>query len=250
MTNRLIVCLLLFGLTACGPATEPEPLPGHERLEGFIDLYWEEESGRLLIAVESIDEPFIYQSSLPRGVGSNDLGLDRGQLGQNRLVRFVKSGPRILLVQDNLDYRAMSSDNDERQAVSESFARSVIWGFDVVEQLDGAYLVDGTEFFVRDSHGLSARLRERSEGSYSADRSRSAIYMPRTRAFPDNTEIEAIVTFTGNPTGSYLPTVAPDSNSVTVHTHHSFIRLPEDGYEPLPFDPRSGVIGLGYGGRN
>ncbi len=201
MTNRLIACLLLFGLAACGPANDAESQSGYERLDGFIDLYWDEDGGRLLIAVESIDEPFIYQSSLPRGVGSNDLGLDRGQLGQTRIVRFVRSGPRLLLVQDNLDYRAMSPDSDERQAVSESFARSVVWGFDVEEQRDGVLLVDGTDFFVRDSHWLAARLEERGEGSYTPDRSRSAIYKPRTRAFPDNTEIEAIVTFAGYPTG-------------------------------------------------
>ncbi|MDJ0910934.1 MAG: zinc-dependent metalloprotease [Woeseiaceae bacterium] len=249
MKNRLIACLLLFGLAACGADNDAEPPASYERLDGFIDLYWDEDGGRLLIAVESIDEPFIYQSSLPRGVGSNDLGLDRGQLGQTRLVRFVKSGPRVLLVQDNLDYRAMSADTDERQAVSESFARSVVWGFDVVEERDGALLVDGTDFFVRDSHWLSARLQGQGEGSYSPDRSRSAIYMPRTKAFPDNTEVEAIVTFTGYPTGPHLPTVVPDSSSVTVHTHHSFIRLPEDGYEPIAYDPRAGVIGLGYGDR-
>ncbi len=253
MTNRLIACLLvlgtmLFGLSACGSDDTSESAVSYERLEGFIDLYWDEDGGRLLIAVESIDEPFIYQSSLPRGVGSNDLGLDRGQLGGNRIVRFVRSGPRVLLVQDNLGYRAISDDSDERRAVSESFARSVVWGFDVVEQRDGALLVDGTDFFVRDSHSLAARLREMGEGSYSPDRSRSAIYMPRTKAFPDNTEIEAIVTFTGQPTGSHLPTVVPDATSVTVHTHHSFVRLPEGGYEPLAFDPRSGVIGLGYSG--
>ncbi len=254
MTNRLLASLLivgmsLVGLAACGADSDSEPAASYERLDGFIDLYWDEDGGRLLIAVESIDEPFIYQSSLPRGVGSNDLGLDRGQLGQNRIVRFVRSGPRILLVQDNLGYRAMSADSDERQAVSESFARSVVWGFDVVEQRDGVLLVDGTDFFVRDSHSLAARLGDMGEGNYSPDRSRSAIYMPRTKAFPDNTEIEAIVTFTGSPTGPHLPTVVPDSTSVTVHTHHSFIRLPDDGYEPLAFDPRSGVIGLGYGRR-
>ena len=191
----------------------------------------------------------LLEGSHEQGLLPAAVEIDRGQLGQTRIVRFVRSGPRVLLVQDNLDYRAMSADSDERQAVSESFARSVVWGFDVVEQRDGALLVDGTDFFVRDSHWLAARLRDSGEGDYAPDRSRSAIYMPRTKAFPDNTEVEAIVTFAGYPTGQHLPTVVPDSTSITVHTHHSFIRLPEDGYEPLPYDPRAGVIGLGYGRR-
>jgi hypothetical protein len=244
------LAFLSFLLSACAPlAAAPESRNGgYERLEGFVDLYWEAASGRLLIGIEAFDEPLLYQSSLARGVGSNDLGFDRGQLGDRHVVRFQRSGPRVLLVADNLDYRADSDNPVERQAVLESFARSVLWGFEVVGERNGRVLVDGTDFFARDAHGLAVQLEDAGEGSYSLDPSRSMIYRPRTKAFPDNTEVEAVVTLTGKPTGSQLPTVVPDPAALTVHVHHSFIRLPEDGYEPLPFDPRSGMIGLTYGG--
>ena len=253
MRYRWMLLVGLGLLAACGQAPDQDAKPtesaasGYERLEGFVDLLWDADEGRLFIEVGAIDEPFIYQSSLPRGVGSNDLGLDRGQLGATRIVRFERSGPRLLLIEDNLDYRAVSDDATERRAVTESFARSVVWGFDIVEETADGVLVDGTAFFLRDAHGLAARLSALEEGSYSTDASRSAIYLPRTKAFPDNTEIEAIVTFTGQPTGQHLPTVVPDATAVSVHMHHSFVRLPDDGYEPLPYDPRIGVIGLGWG---
>ena len=109
-----------------------------------------------------------------------------------------------------------------------------------------ATIVDATAFFVRDVHGVAARLTRLGEGSFQTDDSRSVIYLPRTRAFPDNTEVEAIVTLVGEPTGQHLPSVMPDRNALTVHVHHSLIRLPDDNYEPLPYDPRSGVIGLRY----
>lgn len=221
-------------------------LDGFDRLEGFIDLYWDANSGRVLLDVREFDQPFIYQASLSRGIGSNDIGLDRGQLGVTRVVRFVRSGPKVLLVEDNLAYRANSDNEDERRAVEESFARSVIWGFEDLDPSRERTVIDATPFFIRDAHGVSARLNEGVEGEYSIDESRSVIYMPRTKAFPDNTEAEAIVTFVGEPTGQYLSMVTPDANAVTVHIHHSFIRLPDDGYEPLPYDPRSGVIGLRY----
>lgn len=221
-------------------------LDGFDRLEGFIDLYWDADSGRVLLDVGELNQPFIYQASLPRGIGSNDIGLDRGQLGITRVVRFVRSGPKVLLVEDNFAYRANSDNEDERRAVEESFARSVIWGFEDLDPSRERTVIDATPFFIRDAHGVSARLNEGVEGEYSVDESRSAIYMPRTKAFPDNTEAEAIVTFVGEPTGQYLPIVTPDANAVTVHIHHSFIRLPDDGYKPLPYDPRSGVIGLRY----
>ncbi len=252
MAERMIAVLLLGMLIGCSgagneqageSAAKPDDF---EAIDGFIPLFRDDDGGRLFLKIDAFDSPFIYQSSLPRGIGSNDIGLDRGQLGDTRLVRFVRSGPRVLLMQDNLSYRALSDDAGERRAVDESFARSVIWGFDVASESDGAVLVDATPFFLRDAHGVAARLAEMGEGSYSADLKRSAIYMDRTRGFPDNTEVEGIVTFGGRAEGPYLPTVAPDTAAITVHVHHSFIRLPADGYEPIAYDPRAGVIGLGW----
>ena len=246
--------ILSMLLAACGgEAPEDSTESGSEvedssleHMPGFVDLYWEASTGKLYIGIEHFDEPLLYQSSLARGVGSNDLGLDRGQLGDTHIVRFLKSGSRVLLAADNLDYRADSDNPAEQQAVNESFARSVLWGFDVVREHNGQSLVDGTAFFVRDAHGLGSKLAAGGEGSYSVDATRSTIYLPRTKTFPDNSEIEAVVTLTGEPEGEHLPTVVPDPTAVTVHMHHSFVRLPDDDYEPLPYDPRAGVIGLTY----
>ncbi len=239
-------------LSACGTSSEGDGVAtefdGFEAYSGFVDLYWDEQGGRLLIRINELDTPFLYQSSLPRGIGSNDLGLDRGQLGSAKLVSFERSGPKVLLVEHNLAYRARSEDANERQAVAESFARSVIWGFEVAGSDGDAIVIDGTDFFLRDAHGVAARLAAAEEGVFAVDASRSVIYLPRTRAFPDNTEIEAVVTLVGEATGPYLPTVSPDTTAVTVHMHHSFIRLPDDGYEPLAYEPRAGVIGLSYEG--
>ena len=241
-----LVALWLLAFAGPGIADDDRlSLSDYRALEGFVDLYWDDSNGRMLMRVEAFDEPFLYQVSLSRGVGSNDIGLDRGQLGATRVVRFVRSGPKVLLVEDNLQYRAMSDNADERRAVAESFARSVVWGFEDIDP-SAATIVDATSFFVRDAHGASLALKARGEGDYSLDPTRSALYMPRTKAFPDNTEIEAIVTLAGEPSGAYLPTVAPDPRMLTVHVHHSLVRLPDDQYEPLPYDPRAGVIGLRY----
>ena len=219
-------------------------------MDGFFDLYWDESEGRLLLYIEQSEGEFIYQSSLARGVGSNDLGLDRGQLGATRLVEFFRAGPKVLMIEKNTGFRANSHDPAERAAVESSFARSVIWGFELVAVSGNAVLVDATDFFLRDAHGVSSWLNNAQQGSYKVDPQRSAIFLPRTRAFPDNTEIEAVITYTGErkydakgaAASDILPTVVPDPGAITVHLHHSLIRLPDSDYTPLAFDPRTGMI--------
>jgi len=262
----LFACLFLVGLPQISIAVEngstDEQVSGIEEkvrdlvhMDGFFDLYWDQKKGQLLLRIDSIGNEFIYQSYLARGVGSNYLGLDRGQLGATRLVEFYRSGPKILLIEKNTDYRANTDNASERAAVESSFGRSVIWGFEVVAETESSVMVDATAFFLHDSHSLSRRLSRAQQGTYKVDASRSAIFLPRTRAFPDNTEIEAIVSFTGeqksddkgNVVSDILSTVIPDPTSVTVHLHHSFIRLPDDNYELLPYDSRSGIIGSSSG---
>lgn len=246
MAHRATAMLWVFLLLSPAALAEAPRLADYRAIEGFVDLWWDEGAGRLLMRVDALDTPMIYQVSLPRGVGSNDLGLDRGQLGATRVVRFQSSGPKVLLVEDNLRYRATTDSEAEKRAVAESFASSVIWGF---EDLDPGSdtIVDATAFFVRDAHGVAGRLAATGEGSYGVDSSRSAVYLPRTKAFPDNTEVEAIVTLAGNPAGRHLPTVATEPGSITVHVHHSFVRLPDDDYAPLAYDPRAGIAGLDWG---
>ena len=230
---------------------------------GFMPLYWHPKEGKLYAEVRAFDQPFIYYPSLSQGVGSNDLGLDRGRLGETQLVQFERVGPRVLLVALNTRYRATTDNWAETRAVNEAFARSVLWGFDIVAEQAGVQdeggasgassegstkvLIDLTAFAQRDALGLSALLESRGEGSYSIDSQRSVINTDRSKAFPDNTEIDALVTFVGRPKGDILETVSPDAGAVTLHLHHSFVRLPDEGYTPLPYDPRAGFIDGGEG---
>ena len=163
---RRMIILAAFLLAACNSAERPisQQLPSLEEFDGFVDMYWDDSKGRLLLKIEAFDEPFLYQSSLARGVGSNDLSLDRGQLGSTRVVEFQRSGPKVLLVQQNLDYRASSDNVDEQRAVEESFARSVVWGFESLGSVGDATIIDATEFLIRDAHGIAPRLKTAEEG--------------------------------------------------------------------------------------
>ena len=208
--------------------------------QGFMDFSYNDDSGKIILEIDNLDNEFLYINSLSRGVGNNDLGLDRGQLGNSRVVYFTKRGNKILLIQPNLRYISNSSNELENKAVEEAFARSVLFGFDIVEKSTDSYKIDLTPFLLNDAHGVSQRLRFSNSGSYSLNKSMSAVDLERTKAFPDNIEFDVLLTFTGNPSGSLVRSVTPTASNLTVNQHHSFVKLPDDNYNKRKFDPRSG----------
>ena len=249
-----IIAGLLIALFAVPASAQEKPqdksinarTSGLQKLDGFIPLYWDAASGKLLMEISRFNTEFLYQVSLPTGVGSNPIGLDRGQLGGTHVVFFERIGPKVLLIQPNYRYRAISPDAAERRAVEESFARSVLWGFKVEAAEGDRVLVDATGFFLRDTHGVIERLRQARQGAYRFDESRSAIYLPRTKVFPKNSEVEAMLTFSSEEPGPLVRQVTPSPQSITVREHHSLVELPDGGYKPRRLDPRVGVFGIEF----
>ncbi len=214
--------------------------------KGFFNFYWDENKGKIWLEISKMDTEFLYVDFLSQGLGSNDIGLDRGQIGPSRLVSLHRIGPKVLMIQPNLSYRANTKDPDEKNAVKESFAESVIWGFKIEAEEEGKVLVDATTFFLNDNHKIADRLRRTNQGSFTVDLSRSSINPERTRSFPQNSEIDVILTFKGTSPGRWVRSVTPSPGLITIHIHHSFVALPEPGYKPRVYDPRSGYINISY----
>lgn len=217
-----------------------------EKYHGFFAFYWDEKKGKIWLEVDKLGKEVLYYSSLKAGVGSNDIGLDKSQLGDTKVVKFSRIGPKVLLTQVNYGYRAVSDNPKEIESVDDAFAKSVLWGFEVVAEEDGKVLVDATAFIARDSKHVANRLREKDQGEYQLDEKRSAIYMPATKNFPQNTELEAILTFDGKNPGDWLKSVTPHPEIVSVRIHHSFVQLPDDDYTPRKFDIRSSYFAIRY----
>ena len=214
--------------------------------KGYFDFYYHEETDRIYLKVTETEKEFLYVNSLSQGIGNNDIGLDRGQLGNERVVYFSKFGNKLLLIQPNYRYRSSSNNTQEQRSIKEAFAKSVLFGFSIVKNLTDGYLIDLTPFLMEDAHGVSKRLKNLGEGIYKIDKNRSAVYLERTKAFPKNIEFDILLTFSGQSSGSLLRTVTPKPNAVTVHQHHSFVSLPDNNYKIRAFDPRSGVNALTY----
>ena len=253
LVRRLSAFLVLLFFTMylpCLAETQSiaQKTAGMQRLDGFFPVVWDTKTGKLYLEIDAFGKDFLFLDSLPYGVGSNDLALDRGQLGKGRVVRFYRSGPKVLLIERNLDYRSSSPHPEEQLDVAQSFAESVLWGFKVEAEDGNKVLVDATDFFLQDAHGIAERLQEAKQGSYRLDASRSAISMENAKNFPLNTEVESVLTFTaeGPLHAALVASVTPDPHAVTVHQHYSFIQLPDEGYRPRAFDPRAGYFDVSY----
>jgi hypothetical protein len=257
-TSLLLILLISFQLliaqkkkseplsTPSSPSGIAAKVQGMKHQPGYFDFYYDEKQDKIFLLIDKFNTEFLYVNSLAAGVGSNDIGLDRGQLGDERVVKFDRRGPKVLLIQPNYRYRAITENKDERTAVEQAFAQSVLWGFTITAEEGGNVLVDATDFYLQDAHDVIGTLRNQQQGNYSLDKSRSAFYLPRTKNFPQNTEVEVTLTFTGQATGGYIRSVTPTPNNVTVRQHHSFVQLPDNHFKPRKFDPRAGYFSMVY----
>ena len=264
------------GQRAAGPLPSiDERVSGLHKIDGYFPLYWDERNGAMLVEIPQVDTEFLFSTGLSAGLGSNDIGLDRGQGGQGRIVTFRRVGPRVMLVQGNQSFRSSSKNPLERKAVEDSFAKSVLWGFSVAAESGGRVLVDATDFFLRDVHGAAGSLQP---GTYRVDRTRSAFYLANTRNFEKNTEVDVMLTFVneaggggrgggGGPTQGPAPiaepqvagsfgrqgmfsgtvgSVTPTPDAVTLREHVSFVELPDGNFKPRVDDPRAGYGGIAF----
>ncbi len=220
---------------------------GMKKHPGFINYYHDAGNGRIYLEIQPGKE-ILYVTSLPAGLGSNDIGLDRGSLGADRIVRFERTGKKLLMVQPNYGYRATSGDKAEQQAAEQSFASSTLWGFSILAESNGQVLVDATNFILSDAMQAANRINSLKQGVFALDSTRSAIYPQGTKNFPLNTELEGSISFVNKDgiVGNFVKSVAPSPESFTLRVHHSFVQLPDDKYKVRSFDPRSSFIPFSY----
>jgi hypothetical protein len=243
------------GGQSAAPRSIEDRTAGMRKLDGYFPLYWDSAAAQLFMEIPRFNTEVLNVTGLCAGLGSNDIGLDRGGSQGSRIVVFERVGPRVLMVQPNYNYRASSTNAAEVKAVRDAFARSVLWGFTVAAETNGRVLVDMTDYLLRDATNIAPRL---TPGSYRLDNTRSTIYMPMTMNFPQNTEMEVELTFISQPGGGGgggrgggaffegVGSVAANGAAASLRVHHSFVALPDSNYTPRRADPRAGYFGLTY----
>ncbi len=248
LTTRIIKLffILLLPVTLLAMPSLGEKTKGMTKYAGYFDFYWEKQSGKIYLEIENLDQEFLFVNSLSQGLGSNDIGLDRGKLNSEYVVYFHRSGAKVLLIEPNYYYRAISTNSNEQRAVKESFAKSVHWGFKIEAESDNKILIDITPFILSDSQNISRTLKKRKQGNFKLNESRSAINLSSTKSFPKNSEFDAALTFTGNDPGKFIRSVTPMAEALTIYQHFSFIKLPDPHFKMRKNDPRSGFFGISY----
>lgn len=209
---------------------------------GFFKTYYDDSNGKLYLEVDKLNQSFIYVSALSQGIGNNDLLLDRGQLGSTKIVKFIKAGNKLLLLQPNQNYRAITNNALEKKSVDEAFGKSVLFGFEIIKSDSVSYILDFTPFLMQDTHGVAQVLKQKKQGSFNLDLSKSALNMARTKSFPENVDFDVLLTLKGNPESNGLRKVVPEEKLVTIYQHHSFVKLPDSNFKPRLAHPNSGSI--------
>lgn len=244
----LFIFMIAFLVSSCSPAASvtKDPLAGLEHRAGFIDLYVDQGKNKVFAILPKADEDgvalrLIHTARLTAGLGSNPVGLDRGWGDSGKIIIFRKMGDKVIIEAENMRYRASPDNPLEQRAVKESFARSFLASTDIVST-SGGFVVDLTDFLTSDVLNLVQYLKDSDQGSFSIAKGRTLVDTANVFAFPDNVEMDVFFTLSSSDPGDEVATTAANGRDATLIQHHSFVRLPEEGYVPLLSDPRAGAI--------
>jgi hypothetical protein len=241
--RRALTVLIALPLLTLVPTGEPAELGAQE----FLAIRVDQAENRILLEIPAarLGEDFLYQSTLATGVGS--LGLDRGQVGLSAVMRLERRGSRVLMVRDNWSVRAVGDEEELARSVRESFPTSVVASFPVREEAGGRIVVDASSFFLSDVYDVAGRARATNQGTFRVDRDRSWIDEDRSGAFPLNTEVRSVLTYTSDNPGIEFRRAAPDGGAVTIELHHSLLALPDpEGFRPRLADGRAGLFAQSF----
>lgn len=239
MTGWKTLWLAAVALAAPALAQPAKPAgPAATRLDGYVPLIVSP-AAKLSLEVPAFGTDILYYVSAASGGGSVELPFDRGIL-DSQVIRFERAGAKVLVVAQNLDYRSLTGDAAHRTGVGDSFPTSVLATLPIESEAGGKVVVDATPLIMRDAADVEGTLKKAGQGNFRFDAARSALYLPHTKAFPENSEVETVATFAVDAGGPLVANVTPDARSFSMRIHHSFLKAPT-GYTPRVADPRIGV---------
>ncbi len=208
---------------------------------GFINFSYNEQSGKVSLNVKELNKDFLLVSYFATGLGSNDIGFDRGKITSQRLVRFEKYGSKLALIESNTFFKAITNNKNESKVANDAFASSILWIFNIEKDSSGL-VIDFTPFLTEDLSSIALSLKDQKQGNFKLDKTKSVIDPNQLFAFPNNIEFESWLSFGGEATGEYLKSTAVNPEILSMKQHISLVQLPDDNYKPRKFHPYSGYF--------
>jgi hypothetical protein len=228
-----------------------------ERRDGYIPMLWDAESGKLSFEIAKFDQDILYFTQVAKGSGSGSVGFEWAGGGEGGVIQFQRVGSKVMVVQKNIRFRAGTGGPGIEKGIEASFPDSIIAALPITHSEGGKVIVDATPLVVRDAAGFAAASAGGGRGggrggpqaveliagtTWRFDPTRSSIYLPRTKGFPKNTEVEVTATYEAVTGGART---APEARILTGRLHYSFVE-PPTGYTPREADPRIGVQGIRF----
>lgn len=228
---------------------------GMERRDGYIPMLWDAGKGKLYFELTRLDQDILYFTSVAKGSGSGSVGFEWAGGGEGGVIQFQRVGPKVMVVQKNLRFRAGSGGPGVEKGLDASFPESIIASLPIIRTDGSTVIVDATPLVVRDAAGFASTTGRGGRGGggpqaneliggtvWRFDPDRSAIYLPHTKGFPKNSEVEVTVTYEATSGGART---TPETGVLTGRLHYSFVE-PPTGYTPRQADPRIGVQAIRF----
>src|SRR5260370_15144777 len=132
---------------------------GIERREGFIPMLWDADQGKLLFEISQFNQDILYFTTVAKGSGSGSVGLEWAGGSEGGVIQLQRVGPKVLVVQKNLRFRAGNGGLGMEKGIDASFPESVLASLPIVKMESGKVIADATPLVIRDSIGFTLQGR-------------------------------------------------------------------------------------------
>jgi len=217
-----------------------------KKMEGLFTVYQDTVTGavKMLITKDQLDKDYIYFSQIADGV--TDAGSFRGAYRGSNVFHIKKYFNKIDFYAPNTSFYF-----DDGNAISKaakaniSDARVASTKVLFADDKKGEYLIDATGLFLSETltRVKPPRFPGRSPFAFSLgrfDKNKSKI--SAIKNYPENTNIKTEYVYSNPSVLNGGSNAVTDGRNVSIKVFHTFMNMPDDGYETRMDDPRVGYF--------
>jgi hypothetical protein len=203
------------------------------------------EDGKITVTLpapgaDGISARYLYVAQAETGIGAATTSVDRGAPLREGIIRFRRAGAKVIAELENTTYIASEGSAAQQSSVASSFPTATLWIGDIAAtNKNGSFTFDFAPFLANDYFGFAQQLGD----GYKLDADRSVADPGRVKAFPDNVEFSALLSFSSAKPTPELRNVSPTGSDISLWVRHSLVRLPADPM-PVRHDPYNFIISV------